>query len=278
MELDNKVVVVTGGGSGIGEAIARAAQVAGARHVVVADLNGTEANRVAAEIGGTGVAIDVRDEAAIQRMVDETENAHGPIGLFVSNAGYVTSAGLEDPNESIQAMWEVHCMAHIYAARAVVPSMIAQGEGYLLNTASAAGLLTQIGSMSYSITKAAAVSLAEWLSVSHHHQGIRVSVLCPQAVRTNIVTNSPDNVEGLERELDGGVASGDGVLEPAEVAELCLEAIRNERFLVLPHPEVATYAERKATDRDRWLAGMRRFQTALHPEGPLPGDAIAPKM
>ena len=278
MELNNKVVVVTGGGSGIGEAIARAANDAGARHVVVADLNGDEANRVAADIGGTGVAIDVRDEAAIQRLVNDTESAHGPIGLFVSNAGYVTSAGLEDPNESIQAMWEVHCMAHIYAARAVLPSMIAQGEGYLLNTASAAGLLTQIGSMSYSITKAAAVALGEWLSVSHHHQGIRVSVLCPQAVRTNIVTNSPDNVEGVERPLEGGVASGDGVLEPSDVAEMCLDAIRNERFLVLPHPEVATYVERKATDRDRWLAGMRRFQTALHPEGPLPGDTIAPRL
>lgn len=276
MELNNKVVVVTGGGSGIGEAIARAAHAAGARHVVVADLDGDGANRVAGEIGGTGVRIDVRDEAAIQRLVSDTEDAHGPIGLFVSNAGYVTSAGLEDPNESIQRMWEVHCMAHIYAARAVLPSMIAQGEGYLLNTASAAGLLTQIGSMSYSITKAAAVALGEWLAVSHHHQGIRVSVLCPQAVRTNIVTNSPDNVEGVERRLEGGVASGDGVLEPADVAAMCLEAIRDERFLVLPHPEVATYVERKATDRDRWLAGMRRFQTALHPEGPLPGDAIAP--
>lgn len=278
MELNNKVVVVTGGGSGIGEAIAHAAKDAGARHVVVADLNGEQAQRVADDIGGTGVAVDVRDEAAIQRLVAETEDAHGPIGLFVSNAGYVTSAGLEDPNDSIQAMWEVHCMAHIYAARAVVPSMIAQGEGYLLNTASAAGLLTQIGSMSYSITKAAAVALGEWLAVSHHHQGIRVSVLCPQAVATNIVTNSPDNVDGAERELDGGVASGDGVLQPSDVADMCLDAIRNERFLVLPHPEVATYAERKATDRDRWLAGMRRFQTALYPEGPLPGDAIAPKI
>ena len=278
MELNNKVVVVTGGGSGIGEALAHAAKAAGARHLVVADLNGEQAERVAAEVGGTGVGLDVRDEAAIQRLVAETEDAHGPIGLFVSNAGYVTSAGLEDPNESIQAMWEVHCMAHIYAARAVVPSMIAQGEGYLLNTASAAGLLTQVGSMSYTITKAAAISLGEWLSVSHHHQGIRVSVLCPQAVRTNIVTNSPDNVDGAERELDGGVASGDGVLEPSDVADLCLDAIRNERFLVLPHPEVATYVERKAADRDRWLAGMRRFQTALHPEGPLPGDAIAPKL
>jgi len=278
MELNNKVVVVTGGGSGIGEAIARAARTAGARHVVVADLNGDEANRVAAEIGGTGVAIDVRDEPAIQLLVSETEDAHGPIGLFVSNAGYVTSAGLEDPNESIQAMWEVHCMAHIYAARAVLPSMIAQGEGYLLNTASAAGLLTQIGSMSYTITKAAAVSLGEWLAVSHHHQGIGVSVLCPQAVRTNIMNNSPDNVDGVDGSFEGGVASGDGVLEPEDVAELCLDAIRSERFLVLPHPEVATYIERKATDRDRWLAGMRRFQTTLHPDGPLPGDAIAPIM
>jgi NAD(P)-dependent dehydrogenase (short-subunit alcohol dehydrogenase family) len=279
MELNDRVVVITGGGSGIGEALARAATDAGARHVVVADLNGAEAERVAGDIGGTGVEIDVRDEAAIQRLVDDTQSANGPIDLFVSNAGYVTSAGLEDPNESIQNMWEVHCMAHIYAARAVVPSMIARGEGYLLNTASAAGLLTQIGSMSYSITKAAAVSLGEWLAVTHHHQGIRVSVLCPQAVRTNIITNSPDHQRRDEGDVwEGGVASGDGVLEPADVAQLCLEAIRDERFLVLPHAEVATYVERKATDRDRWLAGMRRFQSALHPDGVLPGDAMAPKV
>ena len=174
-------------------------------------------------------------------------------------------------------------MAHIYAARAVLPSMIARGEGYLLNTASAAGLLTQIGSMAYSMTKAAAVSLAEWLAISHHHQGIRVSVLCPQAVATNIVANSPDNRAAREASGDdaaaafeGGVASGDGVLDPAEVAAMCLDAIRDERFLILPHPEVATYVERKATDRDRWLAGMRRFQSALHPDSDLPGNAIAP--
>jgi NAD(P)-dependent dehydrogenase (short-subunit alcohol dehydrogenase family) len=135
--------------------------------------------------------------------------------------------------------------------------------------------------MSYSITKAAAVSLAEWLSVTHHHQGIRVSVLCPQAVRTNIIINSPD-YEGVgpgdgTSIIDGGVAGGDGVLEPSDVAAICVQAIREERFLVLPHPEVATYVQRKATDRDRWLAGMRRFQTALHPDGDLPGDVIAPK-
>jgi NAD(P)-dependent dehydrogenase (short-subunit alcohol dehydrogenase family) len=280
MELNDRVVVVTGAGSGIGEAIARAAKAEGARHVVVADLDGAQAARVAELVGGTGVQVDVRDEASIQRLVGDTEDSHGPIDLFVSNAGYVTTAGLEDPNASIQKMWEVHCMAHIYAARAVLPSMIARGEGYLLNTASAAGLLTQIGSMSYSITKAAAVALAEWLSVSHHHQGIRVSVLCPQAVRTNIVANSPDNLRASAMKdgiLDGGVAGGDGVLEPADVAALCIEAIREERFLILPHPEVATYVQRKATDRDRWLTGMRRFQSALHPDGNLPGDAIAPR-
>ncbi|HYN34973.1 MAG TPA: SDR family oxidoreductase [Ilumatobacteraceae bacterium] len=284
MELEDRIVVVTGAGSGIGEAIARAAHAAGARHVVVADLNGGEAERVANDIGGTAVAIDVRDEDAIRQMVESTLDAHGPIDLFVSNAGFVTAAGLEDSNTAIQAMWEVHCMAHIYAARAVLPSMIARGEGYLLNTASAAGLLTQIGSMTYSMTKAAAISLAEWLAISHYHQGIRVSVLCPQAVATNIVANSPDNQRAVEDSgnadqtttLEGGVASGDGVLDPADVAALCLEAIRDERFLVLPHPEVATYVERKATDRDRWLAGMRRFQSALHPDGNLPGNAIAP--
>ena len=281
MELNNRVVVVTGGGSGIGEAIAVAAHQAGARHVVVADLSAEQANRVAALVNGTGVAIDVRNEEAVKALVEQTEAAHGPIDLFVSNAGFVTSAGLEDSNEAIQRMWEVHCMAHIYAARAVLPSMIARGEGYLLNTASAAGLLTQIGSMAYSITKAAAVSLGEWLAVSHHHQGIRVSVLCPQAVRTNIIQNSPD-FQGYDPSdttmLDGGVAGGDGVLDPSDVAAMCLDAIREERFLVLPHPEVATYVERKAVDRDRWLAGMRRFQTALHPDGNLPGNAIAPKL
>jgi short-subunit dehydrogenase len=157
--------------------------------------------------------------------------------------------------------------------------MIARGEGYLLNTASAAGLLSQIGSLSYSITKAAAVAIAEWIAISHHHQGIRVSVLCPQAVATNILANSPDHVDGEPTDFDsGGVASGDGVLSPSDVAAVCLAAIRDERFLVLPHPEVATYVERKAADRDRWLAGMRRFQSMLYPDGELPGDRLAPRL
>jgi len=280
MEMKDRVVVVTGGGSGIGEAIAHAAHSEGASHVVVVDLDGREADRVAADIGekATAAAVDVSDEAAIVALVEATEAAHGPIGAFVSNAGFVTVAGLEDSNEAIQKMWDVHCMSHIYAARAVVPSMIANGGGYLLNTASAAGLLTQIGSLAYSVTKAAAVSIGEWLSITHHHQGIRVSVLCPQAVRTNIVKNSPDNVDGDAGDFEGGVASGDGVVEPDEVAQLCIAAMRDESFLVLPHPDVATYAERKGTDRDRWLTGMRRFQSALHADGPLPGDAMAPKL
>jgi NAD(P)-dependent dehydrogenase (short-subunit alcohol dehydrogenase family) len=219
MELANKVVVVTGGGSGIGAAIARAAVAEQARHVVVVDLDADAAQRVADEIGGTAAAVDVSDDEAIRKLVADTEDAHGPIGLFVSNAGYVTAAGLEDANESIQKMWEVHCMAHIYAARVVLPSMIAQGEGYILSTASAAGLLTQLGSLAYSITKAAAVSIAEWIAISHHHQGIRASVLCPQAVATNIIQNSPDyDVDASPDDFEGGVASGDGVLDPADVA------------------------------------------------------------
>lgn len=273
MELRDRVIVITGGGSGIGEALALAAQAEGARHIVVADLDEAQAKRVAGLVGGTGVGLDVSDEAGVKALVESTQVAHGPIDVFVSNAGFVTVGGLEDTNERIQKMWEVHVMAHIYAARAVLPSMIARGEGYLLNTASAAGLLSQIGSMSYSITKHAAVSLAEWLSITHHHQGIRVSVLCPQAVATNIAVNSPDTLGGGG--LEGGVAAGDGVKSAADVAAACVETIRAERFHVLPHPEVATYMERKATDVDRWLTGMRRFQSALYADGAYPGDAIA---
>jgi NAD(P)-dependent dehydrogenase (short-subunit alcohol dehydrogenase family) len=272
VELKDRVVVITGAGSGIGEALARAAHAEGARHVVVADLNRTEAERVAHDIGGTAVALDVRDEAAIAALVESTQAAHGPIDCFISNAGFVTMGGVEDTNERIQSMFDVHVMSHIYAARAVLPSMIARGEGYLLNTASAAGLLTQVGSLSYTLTKHAAVAVAEWLAITHHHQGIRVSVLCPQAVDTNIGANSPDmfSIGG-----SANVASLDGVKSSADVAQDCLAAMREERFHVLPHPEVATYVERKATDIDRWLAGMRRFQTALYGDQPLPGDAIA---
>ena len=270
MQINDRVAVITGGGSGIGEALARACVDGGARHVVVADLNGEQAERVADDIGGTAVAIDVADEAAVVDLVNSTENAHGPIDLFCSNAGYIVQGGLEVPSEAINKMWQVHVMAHIYAARAVLPSMIARGEGYLLNTASAAGLLTQLDSLPYSVTKGAAVSTAEWLAIAHKHQGIGVSVLCPQAVRTNIIVNSPD--EKLAEAEGFGVAGGDGIVEPAEVATMCLDAIAEQRFWVLPHPEVAEYAKRKADDVDRWLEGMRRFGQRLFAEESLPGD------
>ena len=273
MELQDRVVVVTGGGSGIGEALAHAAHRAGARHVTVADLKGDEAHRVARDVGGLGVEVDVRDESAIRGLVERTESAAGPVDVFCSNAGFVTTAGLEESDDILQSMWEVHVLAHVYAARAVVPSMIERGGGYLLNTASAAGLLTQLGSLGYSVTKHAAVALAEWLAITHHHQGIRVSVLCPQAVATNIVTNSPSAMPGDE---GFGPAGQDGVLDAAAVARDCLDAMAEERFWVLPHPEVATYVRRKADDVERWLAGMRRFQDRLYTDRPLPGDAMAP--
>lgn len=280
MDIQNRVAVLTGAGSGIGEALAKAFASAGARHVVVTDVDGAAAERVAGEIAAAGgrasaASVDVAVESQIVNLVETTESDHGPIDIFVSNAGYVTVAGLEDPNASIQKMWEVHVLAHIYAARAVIPSMAARGEGYLLNTASAAGLLSQIGSMSYTVTKHSAVALAEWLAISHHHQGIRVSVLCPQAVRTNIIANSPDRVPGEAVAIDDfGVAAADGIVEAEDVAQMCIEAMAAERFHVLPHPEVGEYIKMKAADPDRWLSAMRKFQSRLHGDGQLPGDQI----
>ena len=275
MDIEGKVVVVTGAGAGIGAALAEAAASRNSRAVIVADKNGENATKVAEKINGIPHEVDVSDENQIRNMVATIEHNHGPIDLFCSNAGFVTSAGLEDANERIQKMWEVHVMAHIYAARAVLPQMIANGGGYLLNTASAAGLLTQIGSLSYSITKSAAVSLAEWISITHYHQGIRVSVLCPQAVRTDILTNSPDNREGDDMEWeDGGVASSDGIIEPTDVAEVCMEAISEERFMILPHRQVQGYTEFKAENPEKWLSGMRKFQDRLFIDEPLPGDLM----
>lgn len=273
MDLTDEVVVVTGGGSGIGAALAAAAVEAGARHVVVSDRDGAAAGSVAATIGGraTTATLDVRDGAAIEALVRATEDEHGPIGLFCSNAGFVTQGGVETSDEELQALWEVHVVAHVHAARSVLPSMIDRGRGYLLNTASAAGLLTQVGSLGYTVTKHAAVALAEWLAITHHHQGIGVSVLCPQAVRTSITENSPD-----ERVVAGegplGVAPADAVLEADEVARRCIEAIAEERFWVLPHPEVADHVAKKADDIDRWLGGMRRYQDRLYGDEPKPGD------
>jgi NAD(P)-dependent dehydrogenase (short-subunit alcohol dehydrogenase family) len=253
MELQGRVVVITGGAGGIGSALGRRFAAEGARGIVVVDRDQAAVDEVAGRLGDLGVeamgrAVDVTDEAAVRALVDEVEDRLGPIDLFCSNAGAGAGGGIEAPNEDWHAQWELHVMAHVYAARAVIPSMTARGEGYLLQTASAAGLLAALGSAPYTVTKAACIALAEHLAITHGDDGIRVSVLCPQGVNTAMAP----------RQLGDGAT--DGIIEPEDVAEVVLEAIRAERFLVLPHPEVQTYVERKATDRDRWLAGMRKLR------------------
>jgi NAD(P)-dependent dehydrogenase (short-subunit alcohol dehydrogenase family) len=256
VKVDGKHVVVTGGANGIGAAMARRFADEGA-HVVVADLDEARLMAVAAETGGLGVPTDVRHEHQVAALVIAAEARYGPIDLFCSNAGIVVEGG-EDASD---AVWErsiaVNLLAHIYAARLLVPRMTARGEGYLLNTASAAGLLTQIGSAPYAVTKHAAVALAEWLSITYGDQGLKVSVLCPQAVRTNMTAGT----------VEGGVAGVDGMLEPEDVASAVIDGLDAERFLILPHPVVADYFRRKADDYDRWLRGMRRLQTRY--SGPL---------
>lgn len=268
MELKEKIAVVTGGASGIGAALAARFVREGAAHVVVVDRDEAGAKAVAERIGGTGIGLDVTDEAGIRALVDTTERDIGPIGLFVSNAGYVTLGGLEAPVADLEAMFGVHVLAHLYAARAVIPHMAERGEGYLLNTASAAGLLSQFGSLHYAVTKHAAVALAEWIAITHGHQGIKVSVLCPQAVETNIGPNSPDADKLVGNATD--VAAGDGVLSSDEVADTVVAALREERFHVLPHADVEEYVKRKGADVDRWIGGMQRWQSALFPADQQP--------
>ncbi len=250
MDLSGKHVVVTGGANGIGRAMCRHFVAQGARRVVVADLDEAGAREVAAEIGGLGLGVDVADEGQVRDLVSRAQTTGGPIDLFCSNAGIATAGGVEVVNEEWQRIWQINVMAHIYAARAVLPSMLERGRGYLLSTASAAGLLSQIGSAPYSVTKHAAIGLAEALAIAHGDQGIRVSVLCPQAVRTAMTA-------GLE---GGGVAGVDGMLEPEVVAEVVVQGLADERFLILPHPTVADYMRRKVDDYDRWLSGMRKLQ------------------
>lgn len=250
MKLKDKVAVVTGGANGIGRAMARRFAAEGARAVVVVDLDRDRAQSVADEIGGLAFGADVGVDADVARVVRESEAKLGGIDLFCSNAGILVMGGVEAPDEEWQRIWDVNVMAHVFAARHVLPGMIARGSGYLLNTASAAGLLSQVGSAPYAVTKHAVVSLAEWLSITHGSQGIKVSVLCPQAVNTAMIG-------GVE---NGGVAGVNGVLEPEDVAECVVQGLDSERFLILPHPQVGEYLKRKNADYDRWLGGMRRLQ------------------
>lgn len=253
MNLQDKVAVVTGGAHGIGRALCQRFAAEGARAVVVADLDFAAAETVAAEINGLAVETDVGYEADVAALITQTNEHYGQIDLFCSNAGIGGVPGFEEvTNGAWQQIWEVNVMAHIFAARHVLPLMLARGEGYLLNTASAAGLLTQIGSAPYAVTKHAAVAFAEWLAITYGERGIKVSCLCPQGVRTNMLRQAAET--GVSQFLLANA------IDVTDVAETVIQALAAEQFLILPHREVATYFQHKANDYDRWLRGMRRLQ------------------
>lgn len=248
MNIKDRIVVVTGAAGGIGRALALRFHQDGAKHVACADLNGDGAAATANEIGGSAHTVNVGQEDDVRTLIESVESDHGPIDLFCSNAGIAISGGPEVSTDEWQRIWDVNLMSHVFAARHLVPRMLERGGGYLLNTASAAGLLSQIGSAPYAVTKHAAVGFAEWLALTYGDNGIKVSVLCPQAVRTAMTAGHED-----------AVASIDGMLEPEPVADACVKAIEAETFLVLPHPQVLEYMRRKTADYDRWIRGMQRL-------------------
>ena len=249
MDIKDKRVVVTGAASGIGKALANAFCDAGVKSVVSVDMNLEGAEETAKETGGIAVQANVGKEEDIIKVIEKANDLSGGIDIFCSNAGIGGVHGfLEVQTEDWQNIWEVNVMSHIYAARNVLPQMLDRGEGYIMSTASAAGLLTQIGSAGYTVTKAAAVSFAEWIKITYGSKGIGVSCLCPQAVRTAMTAGGP------------GVAGVDGMIEPEVAAEDVLDAITKDRFLVTPHTEVLEYINRKGADRDRWISGMQRLQ------------------
>lgn len=260
MELPGKVALVTGGANGIGRALCERFAAEGAEAVVVVDLDGDRAGEVAGALPGSAVGVGMRADVAVEddvvAAVRAAEDRFGRIDLLVSNAGIGAAGGVEVANEIWQQIWDVNVMAHVYAARAALPSMIERGEGYLLNTASAAGLLTNLGTAPYAVTKHAAVGLAEWLAITHGDQGITVSCLCPQGVDTDLLRGSAEDPSGASVMLQG-------VIQPAEVAEAVVAGLRDERFLILPHAEVQDYVQRKAADHDRWIGGMRRLQRRI---------------
>jgi NAD(P)-dependent dehydrogenase (short-subunit alcohol dehydrogenase family) len=261
MKLADKCIVVTGAAGGIGAALARRFATERPRGIVVSDRDEAGINAVANEIGALAVPCDVTKESQVRALVEAAEARFGPIDLFCSNAGVISLGGAEASDEDWQLSLGVNVMAHVYAARILVPSMVERGGGYLLQTASAAGLLTQLGSAPYSVTKHAALALAEWLAITYGDQGLKVSVLAPQAVRTAMTAGV----------VDGGVAGVDGMLEPEAVAEAVVAGLDAESFLILPHPEVLEYFRRKASDYERWLNGMRRLQARFGGAGQTPG-------
>jgi NAD(P)-dependent dehydrogenase (short-subunit alcohol dehydrogenase family) len=254
MEVTGRVAVVTGGARGIGRAIARRLATAGAAAVVVADKDATGAGAVAEEIGGSAITCNVADESDVRRLVETVESDHGRIDLICSNAGIAVGGGPEAPNSDWQRIWEVNVMAHVYVARHALPGMLRRREGYIVGTVSAAGLLNHVFAAPYGVTKAAALSLFEWLAIAHGDEGVRISCLCPQGVRTDMLAAE------ARVGLDFLTATA---LEPDVVADAVVDGIRKEDFLILPHPEVAEYFRRKATDYDRWLRGMRRLRAGI---------------
>ena len=258
MQVAGKVVVVTGGANGIGKALCGTFHRAGAAKVVVADLDGAGAETVAAGVDGAGFKCDVGREQDVLHLIQEVERQFGPIALFCSNAGI--AAGFDPVSDNAggasddlwETSWKVHVMAHVFAARHLIPIMKARGYGYFLNTISAAGLLSQVGSAVYSTTKHAAVGFAENLAISHKADGIRVSILCPQGVETDMLRSIPK-----------GPQSADGDLTPDQVAQCALQGIEQEAFLILPHPQVADYMRRKVDHYDRWIGGMAKIQAQM---------------
>lgn len=255
MQLKDSIIVVTGAGSGIGKALVKKFIGEGAKAVVAVDIDAGAVETTAEEFGCLAMSADVTQEQDIIHIIEDTERDIGPIDLFCSNAGVITGASEQSPNEEWQFIWEVNVMSQVYAARHMVPRMIQRGGGYLLNTASAAGLLNQIGVAAYGTTKHAAVGFAEWLALTYAHQGIKVSVLCPQAVRTAMTANVDD--KGTR------AASGDGMMEPDQLADIVVEHLHRDAFLILTHDEVKVYMQRKASDYDRWIAGMNRLLQKL---------------
>lgn len=266
---DANIAVVTGGGHGIGKALCERLARDGVK-VVVADLDEDAAKRVAEAIDGVAVNVDVGDEASMTAMIDEVENSAGPVDIFFSNAGVVFGDGksgsasadgvLAPVDDRWDISWRVNVMAHVFAARVLVPRMIGRGGGYLVNTASAAGILSSIGDAAYSVTKHAAVGFAEALAIRHGDEGIKVSVICPQAVATRMLDLAVG--PGAEENVFGG-ADVDGIKTPEQVADAVVEGVANGQFLITPHPEVVDYFQRKAGDYDRWIGGMRKFRRRL---------------
>jgi NAD(P)-dependent dehydrogenase (short-subunit alcohol dehydrogenase family) len=254
MEVADKHIVVTGGAGGIGRALIRKFAAEGARALVVADRDAAGAQAIAEEVGGLGVELDAGRESSVRALIERATEAGGPIDIFISNAGVPGGrGGPETPDEAWDEAWRVNVMAHVWAARALLPEMEARGEGYLINTASAAGLLTQVSSLVYSVTKHAAVSLAEWMSIEYADKGIRVSCICPQGVRTPMLELAMDEPAGAAALTAGGL------IEPEDVADAVVEGIRAERLLILPHENVAGFLALKGSDPERWLKGMRRI-------------------